>query len=43
MKLPEYVTKKEVQRSSCKALVIRDWTTLKKAEVKPEAGSDHLK
>ncbi len=35
MKLPEYVTKKEVQRV-CKALGIRDWTTLKKAEVKPE-------
>jgi hypothetical protein len=35
MKLPEYVTKKEVQRV-CKALDIRDWTTLKKAEVRPE-------
>ena len=35
MKLPEYVTRKEVQRV-CKALGIRDWTTLKKAEVKPE-------
>lgn len=35
MKLPEYVTKKEVQRV-CKALAIRDWTTLKKAEVKEE-------
>jgi hypothetical protein len=35
MKLPEYVTKKEVQRV-CKALGIRDWTILKKAEVKPE-------
>jgi hypothetical protein len=35
MKLPEYVTKKEVQRV-CKALGFRDWTTLKKAEVKPE-------
>jgi hypothetical protein len=35
MKLPEYVTKKEVQRV-CKALGIRDWTTLRKAEVKPE-------
>jgi hypothetical protein len=35
MKLPEYVTKKEVQRV-CKALGIRDWTTMKKAEVKPE-------
>jgi hypothetical protein len=35
MKLPEYVTKKEVQRV-CKVLAIRDWTTLRKAEVKPE-------
>jgi hypothetical protein len=35
MKHPEYVTKKEVQRI-CKALGIRDWTTLKKAEVRPE-------
>ncbi len=35
MKIPEYVTKKEVQRV-CKALGIRDWTILKKAEVKPE-------
>jgi hypothetical protein len=35
MKLPEYVTRKEVQRV-CKALGIRDWTTMKKAEVKPE-------
>ena len=35
MKLPEYVTIKEVQRV-CKALGIRDWTSQKKAEVKPE-------
>ena len=35
MKLPEYVTRKEVQRV-CKALGIRDWTTIRKAEVKPE-------
>jgi hypothetical protein len=35
MKLPEYVTVKEVKRV-CKALGIRDWTILKKAEVKPE-------
>lgn len=35
MKLPEYVTLKEVKRV-CTALEIRDWTTLKKAEVKPE-------
>jgi len=35
MKLPEYVTVKEVKRI-CKALGIRDWTTLKKAEVKAE-------
>jgi hypothetical protein len=35
MKLPEYVTPKEVKRV-CKALGIRDWTTIKKAEVKPE-------
>lgn len=35
MKLPEYVTRKEVRRV-CKALGIRDWTTLKKAKVKPE-------
>jgi hypothetical protein len=35
MKLPEYVTVKEVKRV-CTALGIRDWTTLKKAEVKAE-------
>ena len=35
MKLPEYVTRKEVQRV-CKVLGIRDWTTMRKAEVKPE-------
>ena len=32
MKIPEYVTKTEVKRV-CKELKIRDWTTLKKAEV----------
>ncbi len=42
MKLPEYVTKKEVKRV-CKALGIRDWTTLKKAEVKPEEAGIILK
>jgi len=35
MKLPEYVTVKEVKRV-CTALGIRDWATLKKAAVKPE-------
>ncbi len=35
MKLPEYVTRKEVQRV-CKALGLRDWTAIKKAEVKPD-------
>jgi len=35
MKLPEYITKKEVQRT-CKELKIRDWTKLKKASVLPE-------
>ncbi|MBI5603550.1 MAG: hypothetical protein HY879_09340 [Deltaproteobacteria bacterium] len=35
MKLPEYVTGEEVKRV-CTALGIRDWTRLKKAEVKPE-------
>jgi hypothetical protein len=35
MKLPEYITKKEVQRI-CKELKIRDWTKLKKASVLPE-------
>ena len=35
MNLPDYVSVKEVQRV-CKALKIRDWTSLKKAEVKPE-------
>ena len=35
MKLPDYVTVKEVQRV-CKALGIRDWTTLKKPEIKTE-------
>jgi hypothetical protein len=35
MKIPEYVSSKEVKRV-CKALGLRDWTTIKKAEVKPE-------
>ncbi len=35
MKLPEYVTPKEVKRV-CKALGLRDWSALKKAEVKKE-------
>ncbi|MBP1746338.1 MAG: hypothetical protein H6Q54_953 [Deltaproteobacteria bacterium] len=35
MKLPEYITKKEVQRV-CKELKIRDWAKLKKASVLPE-------
>ena len=35
MDLPDYVSIKEVQRV-CKALKIRDWTSLKKAEVMPE-------
>ena len=35
MKLPEYVTVKEVRRV-CKALKIRDWTKLKKAAVQPK-------
>ena len=42
MKLPEYVTKKEVKRV-CKALGISDWTTLKKAAVKPEEARIILK
>jgi hypothetical protein len=42
MKLPEYVTKKEVKRV-CKALGIRDWTILKKAVVKPEEARIILK
>ena len=35
MKLPEYITKSEVQKI-CKELKIRDWTKLKKAAVLPE-------
>lgn len=35
MKLPEYVTVKEVKKV-CLALGLRDWTALKKAEVKTE-------
>jgi hypothetical protein len=35
MDLPDYVSVKEVKRV-CKALKIRDWTSLKKAEVMPE-------
>jgi len=35
MELPEYVTVEEVKRV-CRELSIRDWTTLKKAEVLPE-------
>ena len=42
MKLPEYVTVKEVKRV-CKALGIRDWTILKKAEVKPDEARIILK
>jgi hypothetical protein len=35
MKLPEYITKSEVQKV-CKELKIRDWTKLKTATVLPE-------
>jgi hypothetical protein len=35
MKIPEYVSAKEVKRV-CKALGLRDWTTIKKPEVNPE-------
>jgi len=35
MDLPDYISVMEVKRV-CKALKIRDWTLLKKAEVKPE-------
>ena len=35
MDLPDYVSVEEVKRV-CKALKIRDWTSLKKAEVMPE-------
>jgi hypothetical protein len=35
MNLPDYVSVEEVKRV-CKALKIRDWTSLKKAEVMPE-------
>ena len=35
MKLPEYVTVNEVQRV-CKALGLRDWSAIKKAEVTAE-------
>ncbi|MFH0786358.1 MAG: DUF5661 family protein [Pseudomonadota bacterium] len=35
MKLPEYVTVKEVKKV-CQVLSLRDWTALKKAEVKTE-------
>ncbi|MGC1404925.1 MAG: DUF5661 family protein [Thermodesulfobacteriota bacterium] len=35
MKLPEYVTVKEVKRV-CQALGLRDWTAIKKAGVKAE-------
>jgi hypothetical protein len=35
MELPEYVTVEEVRRV-CKELNMRDWTTLKEAEVLPE-------
>jgi len=35
MKLPEYITKDEVQKF-CKALKIRDWTKLKEAKVQPK-------
>jgi hypothetical protein len=35
MKLPEYVTVKEVKKV-CQALGLRDWTKMRKAEVKEE-------
>ena len=35
MELPEYVTVDEVKRV-CRELNVRDWTTVKKAEVLPE-------
>ncbi len=35
MDLPEYISVDEVKRV-CKALKIRDWTLLRKAEVRPE-------
>jgi hypothetical protein len=41
MKLPEYVTVKEVKRV-CQALGLRDWTAIKKAEVKAEEAQSIL-
>jgi len=35
MKIPEYITKEEVQKF-CKALKIRDWTKLKTAKILPQ-------
>jgi len=35
MKIPEYITKEEVQKF-CKALKIRDWTKLKTAKILPK-------
>jgi len=42
MKLPEYVTVKEVKRV-CQALGLRDWTALKKPEVEPQEAEVILK
>jgi len=42
MKIPEYVTVKEVKRV-CKALGLRDWTTLKKPAVLDEEAQIILK
>ena len=41
MKIPEYITKAEVQKF-CKTLKIRDWTKLKTAKILPkEAKNNH--
>jgi hypothetical protein len=42
MQLPEYVTKKEVQKV-CKELKLSDWTKIKKPKVSPEEAKVLLK
>jgi hypothetical protein len=42
MKLPEYITKKEVQRV-CKELGFKDWTAMKKPDVSEKEASTILK
>ena len=41
MKIPEYITKKEVRRV-CRGMKFRDWTQLKSAKVLPQSAKGSL-